>query len=229
MGVLHNFANAFKRNRALWRTDVAIIGFFLLMMVAFAFFGKYFPGRDEVETWTSQFGGGGPFVVMAIIIAETVIAPIPGGVVVIALGILYGVWPGILYAWVGNMIGSTLAFWISRKFGRPIVGRLVKKEQLSLYDAFLGRNELMMWLVYLLPAFPVDVASFAIGLSTISFRRFLKIISIGFLSTGLILTTYGQKLLEVSEGVRLIYLAVAMFAVIIAVTLPKFIVTKRSK
>lgn len=217
----------FQRNKNVWRTDMIIIGVFLVIVVFFVIWNPELPTRSEVDSWTEQFGGGGPLTIIGIIILETVIAPIPGTIIPIVIGALYGVWPGVLYAWIGNVIGSTIAFYISRKLGRPIALKIVKEKTLQKYDQFLHRNGLLIWLVYAIPIFPIDIISFVVGLSKITYRKFFVIMSVGFTINLLMLTFFGDRLLESSGSARMWYIGAAAIIVVLAVTVEKLVAQKK--
>ena len=54
-----------------------------------------------------------------------IFAPIPNLPFVIASGLIWGTGYGIIYAVLGQLIGSALAFAISRKFGRRYVPAII--------------------------------------------------------------------------------------------------------
>ena len=120
-----------------------------------------------------------PLFVLVIVI-EVVIAPIPGGVIGYMGAARFGfleAWP-LLYA--GNVIGTTLVFFLSRKLGAPLFEESVSPKTRRRYDAVLAGHPLLLWAVYTIPAVPVDVLSILAGLSRIPARRFLLIAWTGF-------------------------------------------------
>jgi len=58
--------------------------------------------------------------------AQVVIPPIPGQVLDMANGYLFGPLLGSLFGLIGIIIGSVMAMSFTRRFGRPLVGRFVK-------------------------------------------------------------------------------------------------------
>ncbi len=206
------------RDRNVWKWDLAIIGVFLLLVVVFVIWQPQLPASDEVRQWTEQFGKVGPLAIIGVIIVETVVAPIPGTIVPIVAGALYGLWLGFVYAWVGNMIGALIAFFISRRLGRLVVKKIIKDKTIDRYDRFLKRNKLFLWMVYLIPIFPLDIISFVIGLSALKFRHFLMIVGLGLLVNILILAYFGERLLEATALEKLVYIVcivVIMYGTII--------------
>jgi len=194
------------------------------IIMIYAVWRPELPTKETVESWAMSLGTFGPLVIIGVIILETVIAPIPGTIIPIVIGVLYGVWPGILYAWIGNIIGSTIAFWIARKFGRPIIERIVKSHKIEKFDKFLHRNRLMIWMIYVIPVFPIDMASFVIGMSKITYKRFFTIISIGFTFNLLILTFFGERILSASGLESALYVVGTVVLIVAAMIIEKKII-----
>jgi uncharacterized membrane protein YdjX (TVP38/TMEM64 family) len=91
---------------------------------------------------------------------------------------------------VGMLAGSAVVFTLARRWGRPLVERLVGRELLDRYTRLIStRGGLWLLLIYLLPLMPDDAMSAVAGLSVISFRRFLLISALGRLP-GVIFSVY---------------------------------------
>jgi uncharacterized membrane protein YdjX (TVP38/TMEM64 family) len=124
----------------------------------------------------------GPLLFFLIILAEVIIAPIPGGVIAFLGSAQLGFWVAWPILYVGNVIGSNVLFHLARRFGRPFVERHTKAKQREKYEAALERHPRLLWIPYALPVFPIDVISILLGVSTTSRRRFL-LITVTALST----------------------------------------------
>jgi len=100
--------------------------------------------------------------------AQVLLAPVPGHVVGAASGYLFGVLWGTLYSTLGTALGSLVAFALSRKYGRPLLERLVPGDRLARLDARAHQKGLFFFaLVFLVPFLPDDIACFAAGLTPI--------------------------------------------------------------
>lgn len=209
------------KRKSSWKIDILWLIIIILIILVFIFFDSVIPAPEAVKSWTDQFGVFGPLVVIGIIIIETVIAPIPGTLVPIVIGALYGIWPGILYAWVGNMIGSIIAFWIARKLGRPVVKKIISEEKIEKYDGYLHRRRLMIWVAYFIPLLPLDVLSFVIGLSQIRFRFFLGVIAVGFTGNLLILTLFGERLISATGWEKAMWILITIIFLVAAIVIER--------
>lgn len=122
-----------------------------------------------IQAYFDQWGPAAPLVYVAIVIMEVVIAPIPGTMLYLPGGLIFGWMMGGVTSLIGNTIGAGLCCLIARSFGRPYVERFFPAESLSKYDAVLTRNAL--WVIVLLRVNPLtsaDLVSYAAGLTSVS-------------------------------------------------------------
>jgi len=183
-------------------TDILILLLILgAIGAAFYFVGVSFHSPEEVREYVRGWGAWGPMIVIVLIILEVVLAPIPGYVIAVGAGATFGPWLGFTITYIGNVIGTFLAFWISRHFGRPIVQRLVKEDHLKRYDRFFReRGVIGLWIAYALPVFPVDIISFVTGFSGIRFRKFAVIVLVAFIPNMLFLNFFGDRIINSGLG-----------------------------
>jgi uncharacterized membrane protein YdjX (TVP38/TMEM64 family) len=131
-------------------------------------FTQVLTDADLLQERISQWGAWGPGALIALQVAQTVLAPIPGHVLSLASGYLFGAFWGSLYSIVGTAIGSTAAFVLARTFGRPLVERFAPSNSLERLDTGIReRGLVVLVLVFLAPFLPDDVACFAAGLTTV--------------------------------------------------------------
>jgi uncharacterized membrane protein YdjX (TVP38/TMEM64 family) len=136
--------------------------------------------EEQIRAWARSIGPSGPLVTIALNVAQVLLAPVPGQIVGIANGYLYGLWLGTLYSMIGLLIGTALAMVLARRFGRPLVQRLARPEQLERWDAAGQRQgPLFFFLVFLLPSLPDDLICLLVGLSRLDLRRMLVLAMIG--------------------------------------------------
>ena len=129
---------------------------------------------SAVQTFVLQLGWFGPFALVALNALQIVVAPIPGYVVQVAAGYLYGpVWGG-LWGSLGLLIGATLAFWLARIFGRPLAEKLVGRSRLDKWETVTHSTSAVVWFLLLLGP-TGDVPYFLAGLSRVGFLKILLI------------------------------------------------------
>lgn len=101
---------------------------------------------------------------------------------------------GFLYNWVGGVVGTLVAFYLGRKFGRKIVKHLVKPATLNKYDKIFEKGKLILFLMYFLPLFPDDELSYLAGFSSMKARAFIPIMLLGHIGGSLGLAYLGSGL-----------------------------------
>lgn len=131
-----------------------------------------------------------------VVILEVVLAPIPGGAVGYLGAARFGFWHAWPLLYAGNIVGTTLVFFLARRWGTPFFEANVSDHARQRYDEQLERRPVLLWLVYAVPVIPVDVLSVLAGLSRIPPRRFLLTVFTGYISYTAIVAYVGAFLAE---------------------------------
>ena len=127
-----------------------------------------------VQDAVAQLGWFGPLALVALNALQIVIAPIPGYVVQVAAGYLYGPFWGGVWGSLGMLAGATLAFWLARIFGRPLAEKLVGSSRLDKWEDVTHSTSTVIWFFLLLGP-TGDVPYFLAGLSRVGFLKILLI------------------------------------------------------
>lgn len=136
--------------------------------------------QEQIRAWVEGFGVWGPLVIIVLTIVQALLAPIPGQAIQIVSGYLYGPWLGTLYAVIGITIGSSITFSLARRFGRPLVLRLIGQQSMARLDDLVHRGGApFFFLIWLFPFAPDDLACLAAGLTTMPAGLFLALMIVG--------------------------------------------------
>jgi uncharacterized membrane protein YdjX (TVP38/TMEM64 family) len=139
-----------------------------------------FAEREHAIVALRDAGAWGPLVLIGLYIAQVIIAPIPGQAVSFVAGYVYGFWLGLLYSWLGAVIGSTAAMGLARLAGRPLIVRFVSPDLLDRLDRLAaGRGLGFFFLVFLIPGLPDDAACFLAGLTPLPLSALIVAAAIG--------------------------------------------------
>lgn len=139
-----------------------------------------FTDRERVQAWVARLGPWGPLATIGLNAAQVILAPIPGQFIGVTNGYLYGIAAGTLYSMIGLVIGTATVMILARRFGRPLVERLVDEEQLARWDRIAAQQgPWFFFLVFLFPFLPDDLTGFVIGLSRLSIPRLLVLTTLG--------------------------------------------------
>ena len=151
---------------------------------------SFLSNRQQVLEAVQSFGLFAPLIYILLQISQTVVAPIPGQVVGSVGGFLFGPW-GILWTFIGSLIGAFIVFRLTRRFGRPLVEKLFSKSTIEKFDFIVDAKSasLILFAIFLLPGFPDDVVCYIAGLTKLPIRRLMLLFGLGRLPT-VILTNY---------------------------------------
>lgn len=170
----------------------------------------------------SDTGAWGMVVYVLIQILQVVILPLPAVVCYVPGSIIWGAPMATLLASIGVIIGSVIAYFIGRIWGKKAVIWIAGKETTEKYSAYFGkRGKGIFVIMQILPFFPDDILCMVAGLTSMNFVFFIivmctvrpAIISVYcFLGSGDIIPFSGWG----------IYVWVAIFAVCVAFAVLSF-------
>jgi len=165
--------------------------------------GLYFftPVRDylshdgfvTLEAWIRAQGVLAPLVFGLLYIAATVFA-LPGSVLTIGGGLLFGAEWGTLINWISASLGAMISFLLARYLGREAVTKILKsKGTLQGLDDKIGNNGFYsVLLLRLVPLFPFNGLNFGLGLTKVSFRDYTLATLLGMLPGTFVYTSLGS-------------------------------------
>jgi len=144
-------------------------------------------GPERIRALIAQAGLFGPLIYMALRALTYIVAPLSTGPLLIASATMFGVREAILYSIVGETLGGCVNFLLARRFGRPVVARMVGRDGMPRVERFYRILSSPWVLVYArLFLFSIyDFISYAAGLTALKFRDYAVI----SLVVGLVPTT----------------------------------------
>lgn len=135
---------------------------------------------EVVKAYFEGFGVWAPVAFFLTQAVQVVVAIIPSGPVTLAGVAAFGPWWGLALSVGGGTAGSVVAFALGRRFGRPMVARMVGEEVLDRYARKVGTDG--RWLLLALQV-PIPVGGDALcalaGLSKLSLWRFTLVSAVG--------------------------------------------------
>ncbi len=148
---------------------------------------------------------------------QVLFAPIPGEFTGFLGGFIYGnIW-GAAYSTVGLIIGSLLAFSISRAAGKPFIEKFIPTEIIEKYDTTIRKKaDLAYFYMFLIPGFPKDYLCFLLGLAPMGYKEFLVISTFGRLLGTVALTLQGSFLRQGRYKILLIFVVISAVVLIAA-------------
>jgi uncharacterized membrane protein YdjX (TVP38/TMEM64 family) len=136
---------------------------------------------EGIERIAEAWGAWAPVASIALMILHSFV-PFPAELIAIANGMLLGpVW-GTLVTWIGAMLGAALAFGLARRYGRPLVDRLVARKAWSGAEALRACCDARtLLLARLVPVISFNLINYAAGVLEVGWWRFLWTTGLGIL------------------------------------------------
>jgi len=170
-----------------------------------------------LEIWINSAGALGPVLYIAVYAVVTVLF-LPGSVITLAGGALFGpVW-GTLYSLTGATLGGTVAFIIARYLASDWAHRKAGGWTKQLIEGVEKEGWRFVAFVRLVPLFPFNLLNYALGLTRISLPAYI-VGSFVFMFPGALAYTYlgyaGREALAGGAGlIQKGLIALALLAVI---------------
>lgn len=189
------------RGRKMEKADifkfVGLIAFFAIMVLIVVLLWPYFHdlfepgGIDRIITDVRDAGPVGFLFLLGLQFLQIVVAFIPGEVVQIAAGLLYGPWVGAIVILLGCVISSAFIFALVHKLGAPFVQSMVPTQYLDKFRKFelTGKLNIVVFILFLIPGLPKDVFTYLVPLTDMRMRTFLLLSNVGRIP-GIVVSTY---------------------------------------
>lgn len=151
---------------------------------------------ESLKVWVIGVGVWAPLAFIFLKILTLVVAPLSGSPLYPLVGLLFGFWPGLLYVALGDFLGFTICFGISRIFGRKIVEKMIgdkDKDLLSKIINHIGTAK-GFFQASLALFVSTETLSYGAGLSKLPYLKFILILWPISLVVSMILVFLGSNL-----------------------------------
>ncbi|HAM15842.1 MAG TPA: hypothetical protein DCP91_08305 [Eggerthellaceae bacterium] len=202
-----------------------LIAFIALMavvvVVAWPYIADIFTegGVDRLVERVQNAGSAGVLILLGMQFLQIVVAFIPGEVVQLAAGLMYGPWLGALIVLVGCVISSTVVYKLVHALGAPFVQGMVSTEHLQKFRSFeeTGKLDIVVFVLFLIPAMPKDVFTYIVPLTDMPYKKFIVLTTVGRIP-GVLASTYAAAGFASGEIVGpIVVIAVVVVLAVVAV------------
>ena len=171
--------SAFPAFEKILEITLKTFGFVMLalwLMAAPALASNDFTPQNFLRDALAQIeglGAVGAIAFIALYIAATV-AFLPGSILTLGAGVVFGVVQGSIYVFIGATLGATLAFLVGRYIARDWVSKKIAGNQkFKAIDEAVGREGFkIVLLTRLSPVFPFNLLNYALGITQVSLRDY---------------------------------------------------------
>ena len=145
----------------------------------------------------------------------------PVAVLALAGGLLFGLWWGSLYTFLGAILNCTLMFFLARYAGRKQVEALIEKKlspvwQQRLQNLNSNGGFLLLIVLRLIPAVPYNLINYAFGLSAMKYCTYILASAIGIIPGTFAFINIGDKALDITSPD--FWLAISLLVLLLVVT-----------
>lgn len=148
--------------------------FLTLVYLFFKQLGLTGISQEQIQLYLEKKGVLAPILFIFITFLQVTFIPIPSTITVLVGNYLFGFWLSYLYSFIGMIIGSMLAFYLGRWFGRKFINWLVSDK--SMVDRYLlkikNKGNILLFFMFLFPFFPDDFLCSVSGIMPISSMAF---------------------------------------------------------
>lgn len=134
------------------------------------------------------------FIFMQIL--QVVVFFIPGELIQVSGGYIFGAFWGGVISLIGITLGSVMVYFIAKGYGKPLVEKLILKKEVKFFKKILdvGSKRIVVFMFYLVPGIPKDALAYICGVSNISFKDFFMYSTLGRIPGIFISTYFGEKI-----------------------------------
>lgn len=165
----------------------------VLALAALFVAGRWAGGHiPRFAAWVRTLGALGPAVFVAGYAVATV-GGVPGSLLTLAAGAIFGLWAGTLWVFLGATLGASGAFLVSRYLARRAVERRVLADPrfAAIDQAIAEQGRRVVFLLRLSPAVPFTLLNYLLGLTRVRYPDFL-VASVGMLPGTMLYVYAGQ-------------------------------------
>lgn len=143
------------------------------------------------------------FIVLFLLVFTVAAAfGVPGSILMIAGGAIFGVTLGALLNWIGATLGAIGAYITARSLGRPTVQLLLGRRAAGIERYSAARGFVTLLWLRLLPVIPYNALNYGAALAGVRARDYIAATFLGILPIVLIYTALADAIVAGLEGAR---------------------------
>ena len=167
-----------SKKRKIIHTSIVVFVITAILVLSYFIFKwtgiwEYINSVDKIRGLILSLGFWGRLAFVFLQFLQVTFLPIPSAVSTLAGVLVFGPLQASLLSLSGIMLGSVLAFWLGRRFGRKLVSFMVGEETCHKWTNFLTNAKYSFVVMMLLPIFPDDILCLVAGLTDTSWLFFV--------------------------------------------------------
>ena len=203
---------------------VIVLAIFLWKLAPFIKGLTTVEGQIAFKEKIDSMGFAGIFLLFGLQILQILLVILPGEPFEVLAGMCYGTWGGVLFITISVFITTTIIFFTVRKLGKKYLYNFFKKEKVDkiMKNKMLKnpRNlNIVLFILFFLPATPKDLIVFVGGLLPIKPLRFILISTLVRFPSVITSTMVGANISKGNWELSLIIYGITFVAAALAIYL----------
>ena len=204
------------------RKTISIAFVLLCVTVLFFISKRYLPFLYDVAALKNKILHMGKFGIIYFIlfqILQVILFFIPGEVVQIAGGYMYGTIFGTALSIIGILLGSIITFYIARSYGDKFLKRILPIVQYEKVKNLIDkkRNKKIVFILFLIPGFPKDIVGYVCGITKLNLKNFMLLVVVGRIPGILMSVYFGSNLYHGKIIPIMLMMAILIPAILLAI------------
>ncbi len=154
-------------------------------------------GKELLIKKIKDTGIVGAFLVLLLQIFQVIVAFIPGEVVEIVAGVMFGPFLGLVICLIGLNIATLIIYWLVKTLGSSFV-KLNIKEKLTNKIKTLNdprRSLIILFFIFLIPGIPKDIFIYLIPMTNVNIFSFMLVSTIARIPSIVTSTLVGSSII----------------------------------
>lgn len=167
-------------NKKISKKDIIKFICFVIFFVTIVITGIVFSSKiktiftfEKIRNFIEQHKNISVLLFILLQVLQVVIFIIPGDIVNATGGFLFNIYIGSILSFIGVVLGSIIAFYVSRLLGYNFVNKFIKKEKIEKIVYFFNTNTgfVSLFIFCNLPFVPKDILMYCAGLTPLKAKR----------------------------------------------------------
>ncbi|MBU3155879.1 VTT domain-containing protein [Clostridium estertheticum] len=210
----------------------------ILAIISILVIFRYLPWIIEITISPEKFrryivslGNWGIVAYLSFQVLQTVVAPIPGEVIQVAGGYIYGSVLGTFYSTLGMMLGGIIIFYFTRLIAFSFVEKIVKRTSTQWLTKIISSKKfpIVMFVMFIVPGMPKDLLIYMAALTPIKSLKFFILLLVGRLPGTAAVVCIGSNIHHKNYMFSIALVVVSVLLVILGILYKDKIINKFSE
>ena len=150
------------------------------LLVIYGYSVGIFHSVQSLQEFIKQFGDYAVFFFIALQILQVIIPILPGGISSVVGMLMFGNIPGLIYSFIGLIIGDIIVYWLVNYYGKDFARAILPPKRYLKFEKMIDRPpegiRKLLIATLLIPFAPDDLVCLVAGLTNFPFKEYMKIL-----------------------------------------------------